>query len=150
MGLFSRLRNTKERLGRAAGRWVDFERHKDVGENIKSRWNDLLHSPSATHTETFEEAQARFHLTDADLEAIASRYTMTAYLLLVWALMVFGYSIYHLLGSYFKGMIVSWGVTTVLLAVAFRYHFWAYQIKQRRLGCTFRSWLWYILGIRHE
>jgi intracellular multiplication protein IcmV len=31
-------------------------------------------------------------------------------------------------------------VTALLFANAFRFHFWAFQISQRKLGCTLAEW----------
>jgi intracellular multiplication protein IcmV len=39
-----------------------------------------------------------------------------------------------------KAFIVSLVVTLIALILAYRYHFWYFQMKQRKLGCTFSEW----------
>lgn len=47
--------------------------------------------------------------------------------------------------AYF-GALVSFAASFLFLAHAFKYHFWAFQIRTQKLGCTFGEWFNYITG----
>lgn len=56
------------------------------------------------------------------------------------------YIIYALVHADYRLAILATLFFVLCLAQAFRYHFWLFQIKQGRLGCTFEEWLKALLG----
>jgi intracellular multiplication protein IcmV len=60
--------------------------------------------------------------------------------MIVAALLLFAYMTYEIYFGYFLGALLSLVVAFLALALAFRYHFWFFQIKQRRLGCSVSEW----------
>lgn len=91
--------------------------------------------------ETFEQAMQRFNLTEQDVVQIKSRYLYYSLLFLSLAGVVFLYAFYLLiLKDTFAGWMLGMAVSTLLLANAFRYNFWFFQIKHKKLGCTFDEW----------
>lgn len=142
MGFFSGLR-------KAGGYVFNFRVDKWVGyEQIKRNSTDLLDdaktifiAEQADHKETFEEALKRLNLSEAELQARAVEFRRLMLLFLILAGLVFGYSFY--IGFMYKnvaGFFMGIAVTIFALANAFRYHFWLYQIKHKKLGCTLREW----------
>lgn len=96
----------------------------------------------ATHQETFAEAVARQGLSEADLKKAHARYLLfTAFFLLV-GLIFGGYGFYLLIYyASVAGLLLSLAAAGLCLANAFRFHFMAFQIRHRKLGCTFTEWL---------
>jgi intracellular multiplication protein IcmV len=58
-----------------------------------------------------------------------------------------GYQLFY--GSY-QAAIVSFIILWIALVLAFRYHFWYFQIKNRKLGCTVYEWYRGLLGDKNE
>lgn len=91
--------------------------------------------------ETFEQAIKRMGLTEADLEKRKKMFTTQVILYIVMSFLVLIYAI-HLASTHeVTGMFMAILVSVLGLAYAFRSHFWLFQLKQRRLGCTFKEWL---------
>jgi len=91
-------------------------------------------------TETFEEAVVRHGLTEEDIKKKmqSSRHLVIAFL--SFALLLFLYSLYQWgSGAFLNGMI-CFLLALLSSAYAFREHFNLYQMKQRRLGCTYSEW----------
>ena len=61
-------------------------------------------------------------------------------MMVVLAVLILMYSVYLFIEGGHKGGIVALVVMFIALVLAFRYHFWYFQIKQRKLGCTIQEW----------
>ncbi len=94
----------------------------------------------AVLTESFETAQKALKLSDKDLLVREKALYRLSILMLLLAFCIFIYTGYHLFWGTFRAALVSFVVMLIALALAFRYHFWYYQIKNRKLGCSFEEW----------
>lgn len=91
--------------------------------------------------ESFDEAVKRLNLTEQSINETKQSYFVYAMGFLVLALMTFLFGFYLLFAQgTWAGWILSLAVTALLLSQAFRFHFWYFQIKYRKLGCTFEEW----------
>lgn len=91
--------------------------------------------------ETFEEAMQRLNLTEDDIKSSEENYLI--YSLIFVALGAIAFSASFILLFYYNtlsGFLMGLGATALLLTQAFRFHFWHFQIKYRKLGCTFEEW----------
>lgn len=107
-------------------------------------WNtskNLFAPIEAKQQESFSDAIKRFGLHEADLEQIQTNYLVYCLIFLICAFSAFVYGFY-LIYNYktFSGLALSIAVTALFAAQAFRYHFWYFQIKHRKLGCSFEEW----------
>ena len=50
------------------------------------------------------------------------------------------FSLYLLFSGFLLSCLLAIAVSILSLSQAFRYHFWYFQIKHRKLGCTFEEW----------
>ncbi len=50
------------------------------------------------------------------------------------------YTVISVFEYHWKVSFMGLGFAAICLAFAFRYHFWLYQMKRKRLGCTFQEW----------
>ena len=96
--------------------------------------------PIAGQAETFEEAQTRLNLTDADIKSIGENYLLYAIFYAAFAVIILGFSIYFIYLGSFAAFVLGLALSIFLVAQAFRSHFWHFQIKYRKLGCTIQEW----------
>lgn len=128
-------------------KWFDWERVKTftlfVGDVFKRLF---VPQSNATPTDTspvadsFAAAQEKLHLTDAELLLRQNALFRLSMLMLCIATGILIYSGYHFFHGAIKAGLISLVVMTIALALAFRYHFWYFQIKSRKLGCTVQQW----------
>ena len=107
-------------------------------------WNflkDLFAPAQVVHEETFEQAMERMKVTEADIQKISQNYAIYKVFFLLLAVLMFFYGFFLLIHHHtFGGWMLSMAVTALLGAQAFRFSFWHFQIKHRKLGCTFAEW----------
>lgn len=120
--------------------WFDWDRIKSFTIALKNGIKLLFVKQEATKTESFESAVSRMKLSDTELTAKQKALFRLSLLMLGMFVLIFGYGIYQLCYGTFKAFIVSLVVSVVAATLAFRYHFWFYQLKHRKLGCTFQEW----------
>jgi intracellular multiplication protein IcmV len=90
--------------------------------------------------ESFEEAVGRLNLSEKDLKDKQTALHRLSRLMCGVALIIFGYAMYQLYYGGYRATIYSLAIMLIALALAFRYHFWYFQIKERKLGCTLKEW----------
>ncbi len=130
--------------------WFDWERLKSftifLGTSIRRLFmaetidaNDDKNNPALT--ESFESAQKELKLSDEDLLIREKALYRLSILMSLMALGIFIYSGYHFFSGHFRAGLLSLIVMMIAVALGFRYHFWYYQIKNRKLGCSINEWL---------
>jgi intracellular multiplication protein IcmV len=91
--------------------------------------------------ETFEEALKKYNISEEELARISHNYFLFAIFFLCLAIGVLAFGFYLIFtGGHFTGLIIALAITIFLTGQAFSYHFWYFQIKHRKLGCTFEEW----------
>lgn len=123
--------------------WVDWGRIKRGGHSIEDAAKDLFILKSAQSVETFEEAQRRLKLTDANIAARARALLIWSMLALALSIFLFFYALYHFAYGTFQAGFLVLALTGLAISLSFRYHFWHVQIKMRKLGCSFQDWFQY-------
>ncbi|OGO97413.1 MAG: hypothetical protein A3F41_05165 [Coxiella sp. RIFCSPHIGHO2_12_FULL_44_14] len=126
-------------------RWAGADQLKENGHVLKQLTDRLFHPNSvdntaSPHRETFEECLQRLGM---DEEALKKRMKTAR----TFVRVCLGLSAVLLLYSFYlfaSHLILSGLVTLILffllLAYVFREHFNYFQMKERRLGCTFKEW----------
>lgn len=100
-----------------------------------------LYKPSSTvRKETFNEAVGRLQVTETDLHNIIENYRFNVGLFAFMSLFTASLAGYFLLTGYLAPVLLSMAVAILFLSQAFKYHFWLFQIKKRKLGCTLQEW----------
>jgi intracellular multiplication protein IcmV len=134
------------RIGRILSRiinlksWFDWERMKSFSLFLWNGIKKFFIPQQTTDTESFAAAKKRLNLTDADLNVQKKGLLRVSLLMAVFAVLFFFYAIYHFYNYAFRGGILSLVVMCIALALAFRYHFWYFQIKEHKLGCSLHEW----------
>ena len=126
------------------GAWLNIEGVKEANYWIWDSVKDIFVAPGAgdeVHQETFEETIKRQKLTEANIKQTMQTYFMFAMFFLGLGAIVLLFSLYLLFFYYsLPGLILGIASGGLFLGQAFKYHFWYFQIKHRKLGCTLAEW----------
>lgn len=121
--------------------WLNFPLLKNTFKSTTQSAADLLKKNEARQEETYDEALINYHLSEKDINARKKEFARLFTIYIIIALLIFSYAIYIIINGNFWGFFIAFALTLYALAQAFKYHFWLFQIKQKKLGCTFREWL---------
>ncbi|MBN2689317.1 MAG: type IVB secretion system protein IcmV [Gammaproteobacteria bacterium] len=124
-------------------RWAAWSDIRVAASGLVIAAKNLFVPHKAERHETFEEAVLRLKLNDASLKKQLKAFLHLAIIYLILALPLFGYALYMLIHGHIFAAILSFLLCSLLLVYAFKEHFWYTQIKQRRLGLSFKDWLHY-------
>ena len=94
-----------------------------------------------THTDTFEAALQRFNIKEEELENIKKRYIYYTLFYSAVGLLCIIYTGYLFFYKHLFAGIVMILISMMVFLKAFSTHFWYFEIKNRKLGCTLREWL---------
>ena len=130
--LFGRIFNVRS--------WLDFDRMKSFTGYLGTGFKKMFVPQEPEAKESFEEALVRQNINEKDLKSKQSALYRLSLLMCGTAVIIFAYGIYHLFYGGYKATIISLSVALIALALAFRYHFWYFQIRERKLGCTLKEW----------
>jgi len=121
--------------------WLGYDALKDQTTTLISLIKSLFASPRSRRKESYDEAMQRLKLTDEEVQQTGVNYHRFAilYLFLFLLILVASFSLLIIEKS-FLGLLLGLAVSVFLLAQAFQNHFWYFQIKNRKLGCTFEEW----------
>lgn len=90
--------------------------------------------------ETFEQAKQRLNLTDEEINTIGQNYFLYALFYALLGIVILCFAVYLLVSASLAGFMIAVSLSVFLFGQAFRNHFWSFQIKYRKLGCTFEEW----------
>ena len=120
--------------------WMDWDRVKAGGQFIEAGAKKIFVLSPTRPVETFEEALQRMKLTDADLAARGRALYRMSIMMACFSLALSIYFFYHIFYGSLHAALLTLALTLLAAAISFRYHFWYFQIKSRKLGCTFHEW----------
>jgi intracellular multiplication protein IcmV len=121
-------------------RWLgaDYIKHT-IGQTVDSA-KDIFIPEKADRVETFEESLKRLNITEEELKEKETDFIRLFAVHLLIALLIFFYSVFLFHNGNWGGGIMSLCLVTYPLSLAFRFHFWLFQIKNRKLGCSIKEW----------
>lgn len=122
-------------------KWMGWRQISVTGHTIKELGKDLWVKPTAKRQETFEQARQRLQLREQDVQQRAKFFLRMTWFYVSLAFVLFIYSSYLLWTAHFAAAFLSFILTVLALALAFRQHFWYFQIQRRQLGCTLKQWV---------
>lgn len=120
--------------------WIDYDRLKTYTAYLGNGFKKMFVPQQAEQNESFETAVKEYNLTEKELFSKQRALYRLSILMALVALFMLGYAGYHVFYGSIRATIISVVVMLIALVLAFRYHFWYFQIKQRQLGCSFRQW----------
>ncbi len=122
--------------------WLDMDALREYNSTIFDSIRGLFTAvPGEARKETFAEAMKRQKVTDAQLKETENAYFIYSIAFLVLGILMLIFGFYLLFGHHtFHGWILALASAAFLFAQSFRFSFWHFQIKFRKLGCTFEEW----------
>ena len=120
--------------------WSDWDRIKTANRYLGRGIKKLTVPQKSRVTESFEAAKQRLNLTDKDLLVRQKALLRVAIIMVVFAVFLLTYAIYRFYYHNNKSGVLSLIVMLIALVFAFRYHFWYFQIKEHKLGCSINEW----------
>lgn len=121
--------------------WIGYQSLKQHTLLMYGVLKTLFTKEKPLRTETFEQAMQRFKLHEKDIDSMSTDYRVYAGVLFLLGVSSVSYCVYLLIHhTQVLGFIMGISASALFFAQAFRYDFWAFQLKQRKLGCTFNEW----------
>ena len=133
MGLFSKTKNTAVKEGLRMVGADEVRRGFRVNlEMIKSAvsYNLTKRAPS----------EARFSMDTSRYIQIQKEFKKILFLFIFIFIFAIIYFVISLAEHNWKLSLMTFGFAALCVALMFRYHFWLYQMKRKRLGCSFQDW----------
>ncbi len=122
-------------------KWMSWDYLGDTADRFKILFLDIVIPKKASTSETFEEAMQRLDLTEQDLAERQKEWTRLCYFFLVLTLLVVIYALYTAFKGSMTSSLISFCLALYTLTQAFRWHFWLFQVKNRKLGCSIKEWM---------
>ena len=97
----------------------------------------MIKNPKAA---SFDKVVAKLNLSEEELKVRAHGLLRLGYIMSFMAFVLFCYTGYLIVYGSLKAVLISSIEMIVALALAFRYHFWHFQIYRRKLGCSVKEW----------
>lgn len=134
------------KLFRTSQRMFGYDQLKDttlyifgIGRNF---WQDTKQSINKPVVRKISE----LGLSKAQISAARNSFQKLLLMYLAFAFLVCAMLVHFLLTQDYSATVLAFSVLMVCLAYAFKFHFWLFQIKQNRLGCTWQEWAADLLG----
>ncbi len=129
--------------------WFDINFFLLQNNTIKEVVRNMMTTPTPELEETFDAAMKRQGIQDKDIKPMANRYRQYALIFFVLGGILFLYAFY-LLFRYvtITGWMLGIAISAFMWAQAFKYDFYALQLRKRKLGLTFDEWLHHTLGTK--
>ena len=123
-------------------KWMSVDTVAQNAEHIKDGYKKFFAvDKNSIKKETFEEALHRLNITETAIQERRILFHRFSIFFLILSIGMLIYTIYCFTNLYIQAGLISLGIFCALLGFAFKYNFWSFQIKQRKLGCTFDEWL---------
>lgn len=122
-------------------RWVNVKQYVETNKTLYTKIKDSLRVAKPVREETFEAAMHRLKITEQDLKARIPENQRAFIILLSFIIVLCLYGFYLIFHGKVAGTLVVLAVIVFSAVRAFQYSFWNFQIKNRKLGCSFKEWL---------
>lgn len=121
--------------------WADLDAVRNQNRTIWTIIKGMFIPDKPVNKETFEEAMKRMGLNDDDVKEALLSYSSYAIVLLIFGFAIVLFAFYLLFfHRSFQGWLLAMSASGLSFAMAFKYDFWAFQIRNRKLGCTLAEW----------
>lgn len=122
-------------------RWLNLKMLKETTHYFVTQTKAILKVEHAEKTENFDDAVERLQLSSDFIETQSKRYLYLALVFLLFAILLFLYGLYILMQGNYMGGCTCFALFLYTLSCAFRFHFWHFQMQQKKLGCGLKDWL---------
>ncbi len=132
--------------------WMNWRNLKENNERLgRLAKSVLMPTSQKIHPETFEEAVIRLNLNESAIQSRQRYLKRAAAMYVLLAMLMFIYAVYLLIIlKTLLGFITALTLVWVVLALAFRNHFWYIQMRERCLGLGFKEWIYLTFRAKRE
>lgn len=126
-------------------KWLLVDELRQQAQSLYVLGSALLKKEAAgTPDETFEQALTRLGLSEEELGRVCRTFRNLTILNCGLGLLALIYGFWLSFHQNLMGFCMSLAVVFLFASIAFKYHFWVFQIKTRKLGCTLKEWFHYV------
>jgi len=122
--------------------WSDSDRVKGFFHYICEMFKRLFVVRPKQEKESFEVVKTRLNLTDEALLKKQRALFRLSLLMVVFAVLMLCSTVYQCFHGTVTAIFLSLVVSLLAGTFAFRYHFWYFQIRQKKLGCSLGEWFY--------
>lgn len=122
-------------------KWMSWQYLGETADRFKDLFLDIVIPQKATTAETFEEAMQRLDLSEEDLLERKKEFTRLCYFFVVVAILIVAYALFMAYQRSMTTSLIAFCLAFYSLTQAFRFHFWLFQLRNRKLGCTIKEWM---------
>lgn len=142
MGLWSGAKSVVTKgLSIRVDKWMSLDHIEETFDRTKLVVQDLFKPQKSTRKESFEQAVDRLALTEEDIEQRKREFTKLTIAFIVIAILILGYGGVMLYKGKAWITLIAAFLSIYAFSQAFRFHFWLFQLKNKKLGCTFSEWM---------
>lgn len=142
MGIFSGVKKVASHMfDYRVDRWVSWDTLASTTKEYQKVVEGLATPERSNVAESFEDSMLRLGLTEADIQQRQVEFTRLYIFFILLALSIVFYGIYMAFMGHMISALISFCIAIYSLTQAFRFNFWLFQVKQRKLGCTVKEWL---------
>lgn len=121
-------------------RWVNAKQYIETNKTLFTRIKDVFRIAKAQRHETFDAAMQRLQVSDQDLKERLQSNQRAMMIILLFVAILCVYGIILMFKGTVAGVVVVLAIIALSAVRAFQYSFWNFQIKNRKLGCSFKEW----------
>lgn len=127
--------------------WLGFDSLKQHGSMIARLFSRVMkpHESSQVKGMSFAQCMAHFNMTSEELKKRMQTALQTALVCGATSAACLIYAIYLFAKVGFLSGLVTVGLSFVMAAYCFREHFNYFQMHEKRLGCTVKQWLNFVM-----
>ena len=122
-------------------RWVNVKQYVETNKTLYTKIKDSFRIATPVREETFDAAMQRLKLTEQDLKERILANQRALMILLAFIVVLCLYGFYLILTGAVAATFVILAVIALSSVRAFQYSLWNFQMKHRKLGCSFKEWL---------
>lgn len=127
-------------------KWVSYDELVTNTENALGFFKKFFSRPKKEQIkESYEKAIARMALNENQLTERKKVLLKSAMIYFAVALLMTIYFIHLILSYRFLAACLTLGIITPVSLIGYREHFWYMQMEKKKLGCTFKDWLDFVL-----
>jgi len=120
--------------------WIGLRTIGTMSRGLINAIKQIFVPQTSERAETFDEAVKRLNLSPADLETRQRVFLRIAIMMAFLSLLCLFYMLYLLFSGLLAAGLLAFIVALIVLAYAWRFHFWYFQLKNKKLGCTIQEW----------
>ncbi|MDB6096365.1 MAG: icmV [Francisellaceae bacterium] len=126
-------------------KWIGLEQLLYTFKKTYQAGRKLLQIEQVEKEETYDEAYQRLNLSDLEINHRKKQFFNLMIFYICLFFMIFSYGVFMAVKGSFLSFLLSFSLSIFALVRAFFYHFWLFQINQKKLGCSLQEWMDYYL-----